>query len=170
MFVDTDQLTEGDAGLECTEEEKVCEVTEETESQRACVEKNNPAYGCASPDSCGPCIVPGAIARCGSSGQCEVAICDPGYADCDKDESNGCETQIANDESNCGGCGIICEQPHAVTSCIESECRFVVCDDGFANCDDSGLTGCEADLNSSEHCGACYASCTSTCTEGSCSE
>jgi hypothetical protein len=33
--------------------------------------------------------------------------CPPGYADCDGNVANGCETSITN-PTNCGGCGVVC--------------------------------------------------------------
>ncbi|MBX7194525.1 MAG: hypothetical protein K1X94_20885 [Sandaracinaceae bacterium] len=38
---------------------------------------------------------------------CNVVTCDPGFADCSA-PNPGCETDIANDPSNCGGCGRVC--------------------------------------------------------------
>lgn len=35
----------------------------------------------------------------------DAGACAPGFADCDGDPQNGCETNIAADEGNCGGCG-----------------------------------------------------------------
>jgi hypothetical protein len=34
--------------------------------------------------------------------------CVEGTADCDDDATNGCETDIASDGQNCGGCGVVC--------------------------------------------------------------
>jgi len=42
------------------------------------------------------------------SGACTLAACAQGFDDCDLDPSNGCEAELASDESNCGGCGIFC--------------------------------------------------------------
>lgn len=43
-----------------------------------------------------------------SAGKVSVMSCNEGFADCDKDPSNGCETDIYNDSQNCGSCGNEC--------------------------------------------------------------
>lgn len=43
-----------------------------------------------------------------SAGKVSVISCNEGFADCDKDPSNGCETDIYNDNQNCGSCGNEC--------------------------------------------------------------
>ncbi len=48
-----------------------------------------------------------------------VDSCSKGFADCDKDPGNGCETDIYNDSENCGACG---------NECSELEiCRLGIC-------------------------------------------
>ncbi len=34
--------------------------------------------------------------------------CDPGFADCDRVASNGCEVDTRTDNANCGACGTGC--------------------------------------------------------------
>ncbi|MBX3201163.1 MAG: hypothetical protein KF894_23695 [Labilithrix sp.] len=64
------------------------------------------------------------------NGKCEVA-CNPGYADCDGDVANGCETFIAADPRNCGACGAACDlalgQP-----CVNGACLLRPCEPGEA--------------------------------------
>jgi hypothetical protein len=102
------------------------------------------------------------------------AGCPPGRADCDGDPANGCETSVADDLANCGACGAICDLPHATESCIDGTCRFRVCEPGgWYDCDGNPANGCEADLGSVAHCGACYAACgpahaTPACVAGRC--
>jgi len=43
-----------------------------------------------------------------SAGQLKLFQCDKGFSDCDGDIKNGCETDIMNDDHNCGGCGKFC--------------------------------------------------------------
>ena len=43
-----------------------------------------------------------------NAGKVKVLSCTKGFADCDKDPSNGCETDIYNDDENCGACGNSC--------------------------------------------------------------
>ncbi|WP_455374760.1 MopE-related protein [Kaarinaea lacus] len=54
------------------------------------------------------------ISIANGTGSCEsgkvskVLSCNKGFEDCDKDPSNGCETDIYNDRENCGSCGNEC--------------------------------------------------------------
>lgn len=74
------------------------------------------APGCetdlSSVDSCGGCgiVCPGATnaTRTCNGGVCGLApnACSPGTADCGGDWA--CETNVATDENNCGGCGVKC--------------------------------------------------------------
>jgi hypothetical protein len=40
-----------------------------------------------------------------------VLMCASGFADCDGNPANGCETYIAGNWAHCGGCGIVCSVP-----------------------------------------------------------
>lgn len=42
------------------------------------------------------------------AGKVSVLSCNKGFSDCDKDPANGCETDIYNDNENCGSCGNAC--------------------------------------------------------------
>jgi hypothetical protein len=53
----------------------------------------------------------------------------------------------------------ICERPNADGVCLDGKCSIVRCHAGFSDCDMDAATGCEATLDSVEHCGACGASC-----------
>jgi hypothetical protein len=63
-------------------------------------------------------------------GRCELQ-CPPGYADCDSNPKNGCETLVGSDPRNCGACGVRCDlalgQP-----CVEGSCLKAPCDEGPA--------------------------------------
>lgn len=169
LALDTDELTAGDAGLDCSADEKVCPLSlEDLEGPRHCVDTTNPQTGCGAA-TCRPCEVPGAKPRCTREATCGISICLPGYADCDEREDNGCEVHVASEENNCGACNSECSIPGALANCIESECRFVVCLPGFFDCDENPNNGCEVDLaNDPAHCGACDRSCPSGCTKGEC--
>jgi hypothetical protein len=43
-----------------------------------------------------------------ANGSCTIAVCDSGFADCNGDPADGCETNVANDPNNCGACGNVC--------------------------------------------------------------
>ncbi len=61
-----------------------------------------------------------------------MAGCAAGFADCDIDPANGCETNITNSVTDCGRCGATC--PAAVANST-SACRMgactIVCNRGF---------------------------------------
>src|SRR6185436_12747352 len=50
------------------------------------------------------CMLANAVPGCGASG-CYVSNCNYGWENCDSDDKNGCETEIAGDPKNCGSCG-----------------------------------------------------------------
>lgn len=56
---------------------------------------------------------------CKQPGVITLKSCREGFADCDKDVSNGCETDIYNDEENCGSCFNTCE--------INDQCNLGMC-------------------------------------------
>ena len=49
----------------------------------------------------------------------EAVSCKKGYADCDGDPSNGCETDIMVDDFNCGACNNFC----GGEVCVKGSCR-----------------------------------------------
>lgn len=169
LVVDTEQLTAGDEGLDCASTQKICPVSlEEPEGPRACVSLTLPENGCGL-SSCRACEVPGAVPRCTSQGTCGVAICEDGFSDCDDEEGNGCEVDLLYDEENCGRCGVPCALGNAVSSCVLGVCEFVVCRDGYLDCDGRPENGCEVDSSTDgAHCGKCDNLCESTCESGTC--
>ena len=59
------------------------------------------------PLNCGSCgnvcdAVEGGVPACGR-GAC-ASVCAPGFADCDLNPANGCETYVVDDPNNCGHC------------------------------------------------------------------
>lgn len=91
----------------------------------------NPSNGCetaldSTAMSCGRCgtVCP---SRPHAAGVCRswvcVSQCDPSYADCDSDRTNGCEVNTGYDERNCGGCGRACPWGN---SCVEGSCSVVL--------------------------------------------
>ncbi len=103
----------------------------------------------------------------GSPGNYDCApTCDAGYASCDANPDNGCETPL-NTLTDCGGCGVPCSAPHGSASCTSGACVLTGCSAGFADCNASA--GCETQLGTSSNCASCGDACvaqngTNTCT------
>jgi len=120
------------------------------------------------------CVAPNATMACVNS-QCVLVGCDPGFANCDGIDSNGCETNISTDVNNCGSCGFSCIVPNGISTCVEGSCFIAVCPSGRANCDGINSNGCEINIDTDpNNCGGCGISCslpnaTSSCVSGSCS-
>ena len=75
------------------------------------------------PDNCNGCgnvcSFPNAPAVC-DQGACEPGDCSDQFADCNGDPLDGCETNLMNDEQNCGGCGQACSDPNE--ACVDGAC------------------------------------------------
>jgi hypothetical protein len=129
------------------------------------------------PANCGACknacSLANAAAGC-ADGLCTVAACFAGFADCDTIASNGCETNVASDPVNCGGCGKTCKLPNATAACASGLCAVAACSSGFADCDSTAGNGCETNVSSDPaNCGACGKICSlpnavAACASGLC--
>jgi MYXO-CTERM domain-containing protein len=130
-------------------------------------------------DSCGDCGVvctaTNGTAVCISS-TCTVT-CGAGLADCDDEPANGCEvmqTTFADDEANCGGCGMVCAPSNGVGDCVIGECQLVGCNAGFVDCNSDATDGCEyaesGFMTDPGHCGDCTTVCLQgeACVDGTC--
>ncbi len=78
-------------------------------------------------------------------GVCVIIECEEHFESCDEDVSTGCETPT-NTLTDCGDCGVTCEVENGTATCSGGTCEVESCDDGFFNCDDDPLTGCESTL------------------------
>jgi hypothetical protein len=72
------------------------------------------------PNNCGACgtncgAFQNGVGGC-QSGTCAVFSCNAGYADCDKNPSNGCEVNLQTDARNCGACGNVCFSNQSCTA------------------------------------------------------
>lgn len=75
----------------------------------------------ADPGYCGDCgnvcRYDHAAALC-VGGECQMGACDQGYADCDRDDRNGCEADLSTTET-CGSCANSCQ---AGERCQDGSC------------------------------------------------
>ncbi|MBI5534497.1 MAG: hypothetical protein HY898_17360 [Deltaproteobacteria bacterium] len=126
---------------------------------------------------CGTCTTVCTAAHATSncvSGQCGIASCAGGYANCDNNIANGCEVNTMSDTGHCGNCSTNCAVPNAQVACSTGVCLLQTCNSGFANCDNQYANGCEINIgNDPQHCGSCTKVCnsnngTATCNTGVC--
>ncbi|MBP9197658.1 MAG: hypothetical protein KBF35_08325 [Saprospiraceae bacterium] len=140
---------------------------------------NNVTDGCeinlnTSPLNCGGCglvcSLPNAISGC-SGGSCVISFCNAGYSNCDGLTSNGCEINLNTSPLNCGGCGLVCNLPNAISGCSGGLCTISSCNTGYLNCDGVTANGCETNIfTSSSNCGSCGNVCSTGfhCSGGTC--
>jgi len=92
---------------------------------------------------------------CLDDGGCEPDECEPGWAHCDDDNENGCETQLGTDTSCGTTCGALvnCTTLPGVESahCEEGECVIDACQDGLHDC--NAAPGCESNFDDRVSCG-----------------
>ncbi len=107
-----------------------------------------------------------------SSGQCTIASCNSGFANCNSIITDGCEISLFSNINHCGTCNRAC--PSAANSfpdCVQGTCQ-IICSSGFGNCNVNTNDGCEVNLLTNVlNCGACGNVCPSgkPCVAGSCS-
>jgi len=137
-----------------------------------CIDVTSDTNNCG---SCGAvCNLSQAVAAC-SSGTCAVSSCQTGFGNCDNTASNGCETSLTTDLSNCGSCGNACPSySHASAACNNGSCGIGTCSAGYANCDNNPSNGCEISVTSDpQNCGSCGNHCsaqngTAACVSSNC--
>jgi hypothetical protein len=131
-----------------------------------------------SADHCGSCSNACGYAHANAAclaGHCELGSCADGFADCDADETNGCEQKVGPE--GCGGCNMASEgdAPRATAcaacgdSCLSapftasSRCGphgcELVCADARADCDALVDNGCETAMTDAHSCGTCHNDC-----------
>jgi hypothetical protein len=119
--------------------------------------------------SCTPCQVANATPAC-TGGNCAIAMCNAGYADCDGNPATGCEASL-NSPSHCGSCTNVCNLPNATAGCNGGTCVIAACQGGYADCNNIAADGCEKNLNTDpQNCGGCGRPCTGNqiCGGGTC--
>jgi len=120
----------------------------------ACVGVTDPTYGCGAP-SCEPCKTAHGTPTC-QANKCVVQACDKGYADCNQNPEDGCETDLSK-AASCGACNAVC--PASAPVCTPSGNSFQ-CTTGCTP-EAPLLCGneCVSPLTSVNHCGGCNAKC-----------
>ncbi|MEN9797551.1 MAG: hypothetical protein RL653_1247 [Pseudomonadota bacterium] len=92
--------------------------------------------------ACGTvCVVPNASPKC-QGGACGVAVCNPGFGDCNGLGADGCEVALATDVDHCGTCGNACSFANADATCTAGTCGFA-CKPDFWDLDGQPANGCE---------------------------
>ena len=66
-----------------------------------------------------PCELDNVAAQDCVASSCEINACNPGFEDCNDDDSDGCEIDLQTDSMNCGRCGKVCA----------NSCNAGICDD-----------------------------------------
>ncbi|MFH1789947.1 MAG: MopE-related protein [bacterium] len=90
----------------------------------------------------------------------------PGASETCDGLDNNCNNQI--DEG-----GSLCSAVNANATCNSGVCVITSCKSGYGNCDSNYNNGCEATMNSTNHCGSCGNKCsalnaTATCSGDAC--
>lgn len=132
-----------------------------------CVSTNDTTYGCGAV-SCARCAPDHATAAC-SGGACVIGACADGFADCNADAADGCETDLTLPTS-CGACGVACPVvPGADIACVAGACA-AQCLPGTGDCNADPSDGCEKNLLKDKgNCGQCGRVCLiGSCDEGIC--
>lgn len=165
VLMDADDVADADApGMDVPDVNDLgCDGTS---CDGACVNLQN------DPRHCGECgrVCPGGAhgtAVC-EAGRC-VLRCDSGWDNCRATE-DGCETDLNTTVASCGQCGRGCDAgANQDASCATGVCR-VACAPNFADCDDAGPNGCEANTQTDGlHCGGCGMTCSDAgVAEGGC--
>ena len=128
-----------------------------------CANLKTDATNCA---SCGTtCAQPNANVQC-FNGTCRIESCVEGYADCNGKYTDGCETDLLSDASNCKACNAACS---TALVCRDGTCSTASCSDGYANCDNNPSNSCRTNtLRDVQNCGSCGNSCSTTNGQPSC--
>jgi hypothetical protein len=65
--------------------------------------------------NCGTCSLANAVVSCSTSYQCVISSCNSGYANCDLNTTNGCETQLGT-TAHCANCTNVCTAGQTCTN------------------------------------------------------
>jgi hypothetical protein len=112
-------------------------------------------------DHCGACAavcpeVANGIRGC-RNGRCGVHACRGGFADCNRDPSDGCETDLASDPRSCGSCGTVCPGvANGTAGCKDGSCTLTSCIPPLRSCRSGATQACTTNVqNDPDNCGSC---------------
>ncbi|MBN2498047.1 MAG: hypothetical protein JXR96_25885, partial [Deltaproteobacteria bacterium] len=97
-----------------------------------------------------------------NGGNCDYTSCDTGYANCNSNRRDGCETQLGT-VFNCTGCGDACD----ANEVCNGSCQ---CATGWSDCDGLSSNGCECNTGGSYVCYNNACCLPATCGANSCGE
>ena len=88
-----------------------------------CLDLSSNAANCGTCGNACPTVSNG-TPRC-SGGVCGYT-CTVGWGDCDTNSANGCETNLSNNQNNCGSCGTTCSGGNAcsIPICLNNACTL----------------------------------------------
>jgi len=102
-------------------------------------------------------------------GQCGSPKCDDpsnfpprGWANCNQDTGDGCESNVFADPNNCGTCGHVCPPGEICAILTPNNVVGCACAPGLTRCtqdSNPGFASCVDILTDIENCGACGARC-----------
>lgn len=123
---------------------------------------DSPSHGCST-SSCAPCNLQHTEIYTCKNGSCAELSCAAGFADCNGNPADGCETNLENDPAHCGSCGIDCTQANIdCVYCQQGACTVPGCPVGYADCNCNPSDACEVDLRTDpSNCGFCGHACAS---------
>ena len=119
-----------------------------------CVSLTDPVYGCGAP-SCAPCPSTHSTMGCAVN-KCVVKTCDPGYADCNANPADGCETDLSKPVT-CGTCNSVCAAANPLCAPVAGtfQCTNGCTPANPVNCGNE----CVDPQTSTNHCGGCNTMC-----------
>lgn len=94
-----------------------------------CTDLLSDVFSCGGCSNACPAAGPNQVRSC-NKGLCDYE-CAPGFADCNGNSADGCETNLRTHAGNCGACGNRCDVG-AGQPCVEGKCLMTACDAGPA--------------------------------------
>jgi hypothetical protein len=129
----------GHCGTKCTGNDQCIDEGNGPECGIPCVKAGKVLCGgqcvdlLSDPLNCGGCNAGCKMAGPNQARACTKGVCTyecaEGWADCNGDPSDGCETNLRVHPANCGACGNACNIA-AGQPCIEGKCLTIECDGG----------------------------------------